>query len=234
MIIRLVKQSLNIFMLALGAYLAYWLIERYLPYQYNPLKPVVINDAPNFLTSLKIELLKYNSDVCFNVLEKSSLEFERIADRDTGDDCGIYNAALLTQSGVSYGEDITLSCSASVALAIWQQHDLQPLAEQIFGQRVIRVHHYGTYSCRNINNSSTGRRSQHAYANAIDIAGFRLADGSEISILNDWGESTDKGIFLAAIHRSACQRFSTVLGPNYNNLHRDHFHFDQGDASICR
>jgi len=40
--------------------------------------------------------------------------------------------------------------------------------------------------------------------------------------------------FLRAVHASACRRFTTVLGPSYNSLHHDHFHFDMGGSKFCR
>ncbi len=36
----------------------------------------------------------------------------------------------------------------------------------------------------------------------------------------------DAQVFLKAVHRAACRHFTTVLGPESNEAHRDHFHFD--------
>lgn len=209
-------------------------IKLYVPNQYNPFKPLSINDETTFLTQQKINGLKSDDQACFNVLETSDLKFRRLPDQETGESCGLFDTALLQQSDISYGGGITLKCAALVSLAIWEQHGLQPLAAKFLQQEVVRIKHYGTYACRNINNSKEGRRSQHAYANAIDVAGFILQDGSEISVLKDWQKDTAEGRFLTAIHQSACQYFSSVLGPNYNAAHNNHFHFDQGPFSICR
>ncbi|MFV0542833.1 MAG: extensin family protein [Marinicella pacifica] len=210
------------------------LVVAYLPDNVNPLKPLRIEHAPSFVLKTKINHLKNNPDACFAVLESSDLTFERVADETTGDNCAFRNVVRLIQSDISYGGDIILKCPALVALAIWERHDLQPLAIETFGQKIIRIRHYGTYACRNINNAKQGRRSQHAYANAIDIAGFVMADGSEISVLVDWGQATQKGQFLKTVHQLACDKFTTVLGPDYNNAHHNHFHFDQGGWSLCR
>ncbi|WP_428027446.1 extensin family protein, partial [Altererythrobacter sp.] len=48
------------------------------------------------------------------------------------------------------------------------------------------------------------------------------------------GGSESERRFLRIVHRSACKRFGTVLGPNYNADHHDHFHLEQGDGSFCR
>ncbi len=37
---------------------------------------------------------------------------------------------------------------------------------------------------------------------------------------------TPRGRFLREIHAKACERFGTVLGPEANEAHRDHFHLD--------
>ena len=45
-----------------------------------------------------------------------------------------------------------------------------------------------------------------------------------------------KALFLRAAHRSACQIFGTVLGPEANNWHKNHFHLDMAErrhAVIC-
>ncbi len=167
-------------------------------------------------------------------LYNSDLQYQPLADRNTGKNCGFYNAVKLQQSTVAYTGEITLSCPAMVALAIWERHELQPLAQKIFGQKVKQVRHFGTYACRNINNVGNGRRSQHATANAIDIAGFVLTDGTDISIQHDWQSDSDKSRFLHALKDSACEYFSTVLGPDYNSLHHDHFHMDMGFFEICK
>jgi hypothetical protein len=37
------------------------------------------------------------------------------------------------------------------------------------------------------------------------------------------------------VHKSACKRFGTVLGPEYNAAHEDHFHLEgSGGTTFCR
>lgn len=38
--------------------------------------------------------------------------------------------------------------------------------------------------------------------------------------------SARKGEFVTKVHQEACNTFGTVLGPNANDAHKDHFHFD--------
>ena len=72
-----------------------------------------------------------------------------------------------------------------------------------------------------------GLWSEHARANAVDIAGFRLEDGRRISVAADWNDRGDKGRFLRDVRDGACRLFSTVLSPDYNRAHRDHLHLDE-------
>ena len=78
------------------------------------------------------------------------------------------------------------------------------------------------------------RRSEHATANAIDISGFRLADGTRISVRRDWNGERKKSQFLRAVHQRACGYFRVALSPDFNRAHHDHFHFDRGFLWTCR
>jgi hypothetical protein len=77
-------------------------------------------------------------------------------------------------------------------------------------------------------------RSQHAIANAVDIAGFVLADGRRIAVKGNWHADTAEGRFLRDVHRRACAYFRVVLGPDHNAAHHNHFHLDRGPLSRCR
>jgi hypothetical protein len=91
----------------------------------------------------------------------------------------------------------------------------------------------GSYSCRNV--SGTSRRSAHATGNAIDVSGFVLADGRRIDLKRDWdGGTRAEREFLRVVQSSACKRFGTVLGPEYNRAHEDHFHLERSSRRFCR
>jgi hypothetical protein len=123
----------------------------------------------------------------------------------------------------------------------WLEKVVQPAAMARFGQPVVELRTMGTYSCRRMNNGSArARMSEHAFANAIDIGGFRLADGSVITVLKGWKGGEQEQYFLREVHAGACRNFATVLGPGADAFHYDHLHFDlarhgrSGDRSICR
>ena len=126
------------------------------------------------------------------------------------------------------------SCALAAGWEIFRYNTLQQAAKRHFDQPVARIEHIGTYSCRNVRRR--GRLSEHGRANAIDITAFILADGTRISVKNDWktDSQSKKAAFLRDIHQGACQAFDVVLGPDYNADHADHFHFDMGGFWVCR
>ena len=101
------------------------------------------------------------------------------------------------------------------------------LLRRHFGSRVVAIDHAGSYSCRRLYGRSDGAYSEHATADAIDILGFRLADGTRVSVLNDWSGDSPKAQFLREVRDGSCRLFSTVLSPDYNAAHADHLHLDQ-------
>lgn len=134
---------------------------------------------------------------------------------------------------------LVTSCPVAAALALWERDAVQPAARLHFGQRVTQIDHAGSFSCRRLYGRADGRFSEHATADAIDILGFRLADGRRVSVLRDWHGDPAKEAFLRATRDGACDLFSTVLSPDYNAAHADHFHFDQAERGamgwrLCR
>ncbi|MCY7398451.1 MAG: extensin family protein, partial [Sphingomonas bacterium] len=122
---------------------------------------------------------------------------------------------------------LVTACPVAAALLLWEREIVQPAAEQHFGERVARVDHFGSYSCRRLYGRSEGAYSEHATANAVDIAGFRLASGRRVSVLGDWSDGGKDAAFLHQVRSGACDLFATVLSPDYNAAHADHLHFDQ-------
>lgn len=127
-------------------------------------------------------------------------------------------------------------CAVTIAMALWNRDVVQPLAQRHFGQRVVALENLGSYNCRKI--AGQQAQSQHSTANAIDISAFILADGTRISLINDWNDADIRRDFLHAVRDGSCGLFSTVLSPDYNQAHADHFHFDMADRTagwtVCR
>ncbi len=205
-----------------------------IPDHWNPWAPLVIAETPNFLTRYKLDRLSQNAPLCRAALSQTGIRYTPLPDRETGPGCGFTNAVRVEATSVNIGEAFALSCRSAVALAMWEHHVLQPAAQAHFGQRVARLQHFGSYACRNVYGREDSRRSQHATADALDIAGFVLGSGRRISVQTDWPDQGTDAQFLRDIHRGACRYFDTVLGPDYNTAHRDHLHFDRGSFRVCR
>ena len=202
--------------------------------RWKPWAPLRIVDPPNWLTRFKLSRLASDRAQCRHVLAASGMRFEPLEDRQTAPGCGFDNAVRIVATSARVGDAFSLSCRSAVALAMWERHSLQPEAIARFGQRVERIEHFGSYSCRNVYGREGARRSRHATADAFDIAGFVLADGRRVRVLADWAGDGEKARFLRAIHRGACRYFDAALGPDYNAAHRDHLHLDRGSFGTCR
>ncbi|GAB7532260.1 extensin family protein [Pseudomonas sp. 3A(2025)] len=204
------------------------------PPRWNPWAPLDVRAEPNFLTSFKLGRLQDDPALCDQALATSTLRYSRQADSPASARCPLSNTLRIQGGDVALSSSFLASCPLAVAYAMFEYHSLQSTAQDVLGQRIARIDHLGSFACRNIYNRSEGRLSQHASANALDIAGFRLADGQRIDLLKDWSDSGNKGRFLKAIQQAACTHFNTVLGPEYNAAHRNHFHLDMGLWRVCR
>jgi hypothetical protein len=156
--------------------------------------------------------------------------------------CGNPAPVLLPDIGkTTISPAATLSCPMVANLHRWFNQSVQPLAQKYFGKKVKKIRNVSSYVCRNRYGDTKTRISEHAYANALDIASFELQGGEKISVLNNWDSQGDeknkKSIFLHELHKSACNLFGTVLGPDANAAHKDHFHLDNAPrrrSNYCR
>jgi hypothetical protein len=211
-----------------GLLLAGWNWLRDHP-EYNPWAPLNIDDPLTWTTRQKIAGLRDEPRQCRAFLERSSIEFRTLPPTGEGA-CRRRDRLVLEPdrpAGLVLRPGAQATCMVNAGLAIWLRHGVQPAAETLFGSRVVEIEQLGTYSCRRIAGSESSRWSEHATGNAIDIAGFRLEDGRRISVLKDWSAGSDEAAFLHSVRDSACEIFGTVLSPEYNRAHADHFHLDQ-------
>lgn len=149
--------------------------------------------------------------------------------------CGIDNAVRVRSvAGVQLSTPARMDCTTARALLTWMRNGAIPaIGNTGGGLRSIRV--VSEYACRTRNNQPGARLSEHSFGRAIDIAGFGLRDGTEITVLRGWNSS--HGERLRRMWRAACGPFGTVLGPNANRYHLDHFHFDTAryrSGTYCR
>ena len=218
-----------------------------IPERFNPWAPLDVAAPPNFLTGSKLARARGDPVRCLAALAQTGLRYSVLPDRVTGPGCGFDNAVLLREAGVRLGAPVSLSCPMALSFAMWERHVLQPAAQLHVGQRVAALDHLGSYACRNVNrgegvtpNAAAGNRSRHATADALDIAGFTLANGHRITVLRHWKTGAAEApsgadtLLLRDAHRGACRFFQGVLGPDYNAVHSDHFHLETGGYRMCR
>ncbi|MBA4214161.1 MAG: extensin [Polaromonas sp.] len=204
------------------------------PPHWNPWALLNLAEPPNWLTGYKLQRTAADLALCVAALQNAGLKHALLADNDTGDGCGWQDAVRVNDA--RFAPTFTLTCGAALSLALWERHTLQPAAMTHFGQPVARVEHLGSYACRNVRGAGGegDRRSQHASANAFDVAGFRLGNGRRIGVLADWSGGDPDAVFLREVRDGACRFFRGTLSPDYNAAHRDHFHLDRGPYRICR
>lgn len=150
--------------------------------------------------------------------------------------CGVQNAVKVRSvSGIGLSQQSVMDCRTAQALKTWVNRGMKPAVGSHGGgvQKILVAAHY---ACRTRNNQAGARISEHGKGRAIDISGFRMRDGTEITLLTGW-DRRDTGAILREMHQRACGVFGTVLGPESNRFHRDHFHFDTAryrSGSFCR
>src|SRR5690606_1262962 len=175
---------------------------------------------------------------CLAGLGERQAVFSPLPDRFYGAGCETTSTVSLSalRGDVSHFELANLgpvACPLADAFAAWARFGVDRAARQLLGSGLARIETMGSYSCRNV--AGSGRRSAHARAQAIDVSGFVLQDGRRISVNGDWsGGGRAEREFLRVVHNSACKRLGTVLGPDYNAAHRDHFHLELSGSGFCR
>lgn len=202
--------------------------------EHNPMAPLDLRDPIGMATATKLVALKDDVDQCRTVLERSEIAFTALGPTGEGP-CARPDRTRLTDYPLA-PDTPAVTCPVAAAMELWLMRTVEPAARDIFGSELARIEHLGVYSCRRLYGRSEGAWSEHATGNAIDISGFVLEDGRRISLLADWDGDEEAQRFLRRARDGACGVFATVLSPDYNAAHADHFHFDQDSrwTGVCR
>lgn len=150
--------------------------------------------------------------------------------------CGIENAVRVRSvAGVTLSQAATIDCTTARALKTWvEQGAIPAVGNRGGGLSSLKIAAH--YACRTRNNQPGGRISEHGRGRAVDISALVMKDGSSMTVLKGW-RSKAHSRPLKSMHRAACGPFGTVLGPNADRFHQDHFHFDTAryrSGSYCR
>lgn len=156
-------------------------------------------------------------------------------------DCGIDRPVTVPEilPGVALRPAAVLRCETARALAEWTRDFVVPAASRLPGRGKLSAIDHGTaYLCRPRNGISGEALSEHAFGNAIDIAGFRFAEGEALAVTPRAGDGSLDEAFQAAVRKTACLAFTTVLGPGADASHADHLHLDvkarRGGFRLCQ
>lgn len=203
-----------------------------LPGGWDPFQRLTLGEQAGPLTRLKIRFAVSEPGVCQALMARAGNL--SVPDKVESEQCHIRNGVRLTQLSEASLAPVETQCGIALRMWFWER-GLQDEAQRLLGTRIAGITHFSSYACRPIRNprGASTRMSQHATANAIDIAGFRLADGRLISLQANWEGDGPEAAFLRAAHRLGCRWFSVALGPDYNELHNNHFHFDAGIWQTC-
>lgn len=175
---------------------------------------------------------------CLTDLNQAGARFNALPDSYSAPGCNkLGTVQLMALSGDTSQFGITnigpVQCKVANTFNDWARFGVDRAARQILGSPLAQIETMGSYACRNV--AGSNRRSAHARAEAIDVSGFVLEDGRRITLTEDWnGGSAAEREFLRVVQKSACKRFGTVLGPEYNRAHADHFHLEGTGANFCR
>jgi hypothetical protein len=139
---------------------------------------------------------------------------------------------LPDRSRVAITPPAILRCTMAQAVADWVREEAAPRVVAL-GSSLKAVENLTSFECRGRNGVVGAKLSEHGKANALDIHSLRLANG-RVAVLTDPQVS---GEFRDGLRKSACGRFTTVLGPGSDGFHEDHIHVDllerRGGYRIC-
>lgn len=177
---------------------------------------------------------------CEAQLRKFGAEFQRDEPLKGKNGCGIDAPYTLDQviPGVALTPASQMRCDTALALARWTDTVVVPAAEALPDDVTLtKINHGSTYVCRRRNNAATGKMSEHAIGNAVDVMSFEFEGHDPIPVSPRAGDGTVEEAFQRAVRGGACLHFTTVLGPGSNASHADHLHLDiikrRGGYRLC-
>jgi len=166
---------------------------------------------------------------CRTALRSIGAAFADAPAIEDGKACGIDRPILLKglPGGIEVEPEATVRCETALQLSRWLEGSVKPsLAAAFPDEAITGLSQASAYVCRNRNGAAEGKISEHAFGNAIDIAGFTLKSGKTLTIRPADKDSSLEGAFQRAITEAACLYFTTVLDPGSDAAHQNHLHLD--------
>ena len=227
-------RALLLFILLLALAALVWSRGWRPPDRYNPWAPLDLAAEPDLFLRFKLARLADDPAMCRRAIREAGAVFTPMPDRQEPGGCGWSDAVRLSAIGQArLSSPATLTCPLAASMVLFHRHVLQPRSEAVFGAPVRVVDHVGSYACRNVYHRDQAPLSRHAQADAIDVTGWRLADGRRITVEKGW-TARGEAEFLRGLEADGCRYFGSILGPDYNAAHRTHFHLQGRGFGFCR
>jgi hypothetical protein len=221
------------FALAGGAFVA----SKFAPPRYSPLAPLDVAEATvPLVTAFKLDRVRADPAYCRAALATSRLNATPVPVLSSAKGaCELHDVERIAVGrDPAFSSSFVATCALAVDLSMLIEHVVAPAAARDMHSTVVAIDHLGTYACRPIvGDGRTDVMSQHASANAIDIAGFVFADGRKVTVTSDWDGNDDKARFIHDVRDGACGVFPVVLSPDYNAAHHNHLHLDLSGFHFC-
>jgi hypothetical protein len=166
---------------------------------------------------------------CLGELKSAGAVVKEIDPIDPQNGCGIARPVELSRlsADIALEPKATLRCETALQLQRWSQEAMVPAVKAAMpDKKLTGLEQASGYVCRNRNNASNGKVSEHAFGNAVDIAAFIFSDGSRLDIAPREKDSTTEGALQRAAVATACLYFTTVLDPGSDAAHETHLHLD--------
>ncbi|WP_455270758.1 extensin family protein [Rhizobium herbae] len=209
----------------------------------NPVdaKPATVQPAPEPVLTIEPEDEK-EYGACLADLKAIGATFKEEPRVDDGKGCGIDKPLTLSAvlPGITLKPEGKMRCETALELARWTKDAVLPAAKVALENEgpLTTINQASSYICRLRNNAATGKISEHARGNAIDIASFTFKSGKSMEIQPRDEDSTLAGAFQRAVTATGCLYFETVLDPGSDEAHENHLHFDvierKGGYRYCR
>jgi hypothetical protein len=212
---------------------------------------VVISPPPLFPPTTPVQPVPHGmpdgtltGESCYASLQKLGVTFTRRPAPVVLGACSVSDAVQLQSisvgsSDIKFSDQPTLTCGFVVRFANWITDEAIPLVKKSGGAEIAALGTGPGFQCRGRNGDSSGKLSEHAFGNAVDIERIKLSDGNVIDIKEALTIGAKYQPTLAQLRATGCQYFTTVLGPGANAAHASHFHFDlerrgkKGNNKLC-
>jgi hypothetical protein len=186
--------------------------------------------VPSVSGSWSAEAVSAAQADCTRLLAGIDITSKPLPPVGSADSCGAPAPVEVTAiAGVKLSPAATLTCPMVAALHHWVTGTLQPLAQTMLATRVTTIANASSYVCRSRNHIAGAKISEHARANALDMASFTYARADLPAGWAQWLGTDGKPVpdsFIERVRLGACSDFTTVLGPGADQYHGDHFHLD--------